>query len=82
MPKRDVARVLNGLATVIQKNLIAGREINLRKVGRFKRGFAAAGKRRSPDGTKLTRPFNVIYFKAARSLKERMKDDGFGGKRK
>lgn len=79
IPKREAARVLQAFARVLRDHVIAGHKVTIRNIGRFKRGFVAPGKRRSPDGSKLHRVLNVVYFKPSKSFRERMKRNDYRG---
>jgi len=66
-----VRRVLDRFLFQIQSHLMAGDPVNLKAVGRLQRGVTAPrGKLHNSKG----RPANVIYFRAARSLRNKMRE--------
>ena len=69
--KREARKMLRALADVIQRNLIAGHEVNIRKVGRLQRGVTAP--RGKPLNGSKPRPANVIFFKSTRSFLNKMR---------
>lgn len=78
IPKREASRLLQALARVLQDNVLAGEEVQIRRIGRFKRSFVAPGKRRSPTGNPLKRVLNVVNFKPAKSFRERLRSNDYG----
>lgn len=79
LPKREAARMLQAFARVLQDNVLAGNDVVIRNIGRFKRGFVAPGKRKSPTGQQLKRVLNAIYFRPSKAFRERLKRYDYGG---
>jgi nucleoid DNA-binding protein len=72
MSKRDASRVLAALGRVFQRAMIAGEDVTIRNVGRFRRGAGAQGNR-VLNGRKLRGAVNVVYFRTSRSLRDKMR---------
>jgi len=71
IPRKEAKRVMQALADVLQRNLIAGHDIHMRNIGRFQRGVVAP--RGKPLNGCKPKPANVIHFRAARSFLNKMR---------
>jgi nucleoid DNA-binding protein len=67
--KREASKILTALSEVFQRSMVAGHEIVLPRIGRFKRSVSVNSG--GVKSNKKTR--NVIYFKASRTLLDRMR---------
>jgi len=70
IPKKEAKRLLRILSIILQRNILAGNQVPIRNLGKLQRGVVA------PRGTlngKKTKAGNVVYFKMARSLRDKMR---------